>query len=484
MYLALLSQHTVQIKCNRAFINAMDGTGMLPLAFNKRPGSAASLQPSELSRFENHQTANALTLQAVRCLQPGNKARDENGWCLSSAPDPRNGEIPQLREPDSHRSLHPAKVKAVILKSEKLHPKPPVEGRDRSATTKSPREALPKLEEHSVNCSGQANLCSCFHELCYQCMQWTQRNVPVYLRGQQQADERALEKLLLLKQQERDEQYMEEEQVKLKERRERAKQVAAFNLQMSEKELAPLHNSFIFPARPLTPPRSIQQHRYMNELQIQIDRRQKFKAQGEQERRFMECLDQIHLTKGVALQQAQQLQRKREKAEQYKRALDTQMSEKKCTEPPDCHPDSSTFSRCEKAACKAESRERAQKIFQVNFSAATERTKELHNHQAQLEKEKEMLRRNKMELMHDRIKRFEKMQVISKSLEEDWSRSVKHKYQQEEDERHFRRSAGHLLVDKLGEYRRCSQCKRRTTNYGETNIWKDSHYLSGTQFMI
>ncbi|XP_039462464.1 uncharacterized protein DDB_G0290301-like isoform X2 [Oreochromis aureus] len=208
-------------------------------------------------------------------------------------------------------------------------------------------------------------------------MQWTQRNVPVYLRGQQQADERALEKLLLLKQQERDEQYMEEEQVKLKERRERAKQ-----------------NSFIFPARPLTPPRSIQQHRYMNELQIQRDRRQKFKAQGEQERRFMECLDQIHLTKGVALQQAQQLQRKREKAEQYKRALDTQMSEKKCTEPPDCHPDSSTFSRCEKAACKAESRERAQKIFQVNFSAATERTKELHNHQAQLEKEKEMLRRN------------------------------------------------------------------------------------------
>lgn len=42
-----------------------------------------------------------------------------------------SAEIPQLREPDSHRSLHPAKVKAVILKSEKLHPKPPVEGRDR-----------------------------------------------------------------------------------------------------------------------------------------------------------------------------------------------------------------------------------------------------------------------------------------------------------------------------------------------------------------
>ncbi|XP_076740175.1 coiled-coil domain-containing protein 81 [Maylandia zebra] len=462
------------MKFNRAFINAMDGTGMLPLAINKRPGSTTSLQPSELSRFENHHTANPVTLQAVRCLQPGNKARDENGWRLSSAPDPRNGgEIPQFREPDSHQTLHPAKVKTVILKTEKLHPKPPVEGRDRSATTKSPHEALPKLKEHSVNCSRQ--------ELCYQCMQWTQRNVPVYLRRQQQADERALEKLLFLKQQERDEQYMEEEQVKLKE------QVASFNLQMSEKELTQLpvnSNSFIFLARPLTPPRSIQQHRYMNELQIQIDRRQKFKAQEEQERRVTECLDQLHLIKGVALQQAQQLQRKREKAKQYKSALDTQMSEKKRAEPPDYHPDSSTFSRRETAACKAESRERAQKIFQVNFSAATKRTKELHNQQAQLEKEKEMLRRNKMELMHDRIKRFEKMQDISKSLEQDWSRSVKHKYQQEEDERRFRRSAGLLLVDKLAEYRRCSQCKRRTTNYGETNIWKDSHYLSGTQFMI
>lgn len=142
-------------------------------------------------------------------------------------------------------------------------------------------------------------------------------------------------------------------------------------------------------------------------------------------------------------------------------------------------------------------------------------------------------------LILDRINRFEKRQDVSKSLEDDWSRSVKLKHQREEDERRFLRcvdvglfpfthsltiwhwltdlqdiswpssfirddmfswsfihssfalfclpvvrSAGQLLVDKLAQYRRCCQCKRRTTNCGETNIWKDSHYLSGSQFLI
>lgn len=45
------------------------------------------------------------------------------------------------------------------------------------------------------------------------------------------------------------------------------------------------------------------------------------------------------------------------------------------------------------------------------------------------------------------------------------------------------RSAGQLLVDKLTQYKRCRQCKRRTSNCGESNIWKDSHHLAGSQFM-
>ncbi|XP_008290773.1 coiled-coil domain-containing protein 81 [Stegastes partitus] len=478
----------VQMKFNRDFINAMDGTGRLQLALNNRRGSSVSLLSGGLSRLQRPQTTNFITLPTVCSPQSHNKAGDKDGRCSSPAPDQRNaGGVPQQRESKSHQTLQPAKMKAVSL-SEELNPNPPMEATDKATNSKSEQVVPPKLEERllDVSCSGHTRA---GQELCYLCMQRAQRNVPVYLREQQQAEEKAQEKLLLLKEQQRDQQYMEEEQVKLKEQREHAKQVAALNLQLSEKkekidgEVHP--NSFIFPTRPLTPPRRIQQHRYMSDLQSQIGRRRKHEAEDQQNRLVIECLDQVQLTQEIALRKAQQLQQKQEKARHYKRALDTQVGDKKCTEPPEFQPDTSRFSRCKTAASNTESRDRAQKLFQVNFTAAAERKKEeLHNRQQQLEKEREMLQHNKMELILDRIHRFEKKRDISKSLEDDWSRSATLKHKREEEERRFLRSAGQLLVDKLAEYKRCCQCKRRTTNCGETNIWKESHYLSGSQFMI
>uniref|UniRef100_A0A3P8UCI0 Coiled-coil domain containing 81 n=1 Tax=Amphiprion percula TaxID=161767 RepID=A0A3P8UCI0_AMPPE len=475
----------VQMKFNRDFINAMDGTGRLLLALNNRHGSSVSLLSGGLSRLQRPQTANFITLPTVCSPQSHNKAGDKDGRCLSPAPDQRNaGGVPQQRESKSHQTLQPAKMKAVSL-TEELNPKPPMEATDKP--TNSGQVVPPKLEEHLVNasCSGHTRA---GQELCYLCMQRAQRNVPVYLREQQEAAEKAQEKLLLLKEQQRDQQYMEEEQAKLKEQREHAKQVATFNLQMSEKKEKTdggVHpNSFIFPTRPLTPPRRIQQHRYMNDLQSQIGNRRKHEAEDQQNRLLIERLDQVQLIQEIALQKAQQLQQKQEKTRHYKRALDTQVEDKKCTEPPEFLLDNSRFSRCKTAASNTESRERAQKLFQVNFRAATDRKKEeLQNRQQQLEKEGEMLRHNKMELILDRINRFEKKWDISKSLEDDWSRSAKLKHKREEEERRFLRSAGQLLVDKLAEYKHCCQCKRRTTNCGETNIWKESHYLSGSQFM-
>ncbi|XP_044208953.1 coiled-coil domain-containing protein 81-like isoform X1 [Thunnus albacares] len=478
----------VRMKFNRDFINAMDGSGRLHLAFNNRPGSSASLMSGGLSRLQRPQTANHIALPTVCSPQPDNKAGDKEGWCLSPAPDQRNAqEVSQQRESKSHQTLQPAKMKAVNL-SEELNPKPPMEATDKP-TTISPPEVTPKLEEPHVNagCSGHARA---GQELCYLCMQRAQRNVPVYLREQQQTEEKAQERLLLFKELQRDKQFMEKEQAKLHEHREHAKQVAAFNLQMSEKKektYCPLYpTSFIFPARPLTPARRMKQNRYMNELQSQIESQRQHKAQDQQNCLLMEHLDQVQLVQEIALQKAQQLQQKQEKTKHYKKALDTQVEDKKVTDLPEFQPDKSGFSRCETPAANAESRERAQKqLFQVNFSVATQRKKEeLHNRQVQLEKEREMLKHNQMELILDRINRFEKKRNISKSLESEWSLSATLKHQREEEERRFLRSAGQLLVDKLAQYRRCCQCKRRTSNSGETNIWKDSHYLSGSQFMI
>ncbi|XP_026175474.1 coiled-coil domain-containing protein 81 isoform X2 [Mastacembelus armatus] len=477
----------VRMKFNRDFINAMDGTGRLLLAFNNRPGSSVSLLSGGLSRLQRPQTANVITLPAVYSPQPDSKATDKDGWCLSLELDQRNVEAPQQRESKSHQTLQSAKMKAVNLPDE-LNPNPPVEANDKPNTLSSPPEVGPKLEESPVNisCSDHARA---GQELCYLCMQRAQRNVPVYLREQQQAEEKVQEKLLLLKEQQRDKQYMVEEQAKLREQRQHAKQVATFNQQMSEqkeKTYTPLYpTSFIFPSRPLTPARKIQQHRYMNDLQSQIESQRQHKTQDQQNHLLMECLGQVQLLQEIALQKAQQLQQKHERTKHYKSALDIQVRDKKYSHPPESLPDNSGLNHCETANSNVKSRERAQKLFQVNFSAATQRKKEeLHSLQTQLEQEREMLKHIKMEVILDRINRFEKKRDISRSLEDEWRRSVKQKHQREEEERRFLRSAGQLLVDKLTQYKRCHQCKKRTTNCGETNIWKDSYYLSGSQFMI
>ncbi|XP_055363148.1 coiled-coil domain-containing protein 81-like isoform X3 [Betta splendens] len=397
----------VRMKFNKDFINTMDGTGRMLLAFNNRPGSSVSLLSGGLYRLRRPQTANPAVLPTICSAQPDSRAGDKDGFCLSPAPDHRNaGEVPQQRESKTWGLLQPDKVKAVSL-SEELNPSPPAEAADKNTTSTSPPEVSPKQEPpHApVCCFGHARA---GQELCYLCMQRAQRNVPVNLREQQQAEEKAQEKLLLLKEQQRDKRYMEEEQAKMSEQHERAKLVATFNLKMSEQKVKS----------------SCAQH---------------------------------------------------------------PVGDKKYTIPTEGECDSAGFNPYETVEVESnvESRERAQKLFNINISAANQRkTEELHNRQTQLGREREMLKHTKMELILDHINQFEKKQKVIKSLEDEWSRSVRLKRQREEEEQRFLRSAGQLLVDKLTQYRRCTQCQRRTNNCGETNIWKDSHYLSGSQFMI
>ncbi|KAM4593555.1 coiled-coil domain-containing protein 81-like [Odontesthes bonariensis] len=481
-----LKNNKVQMNFNRDFINAMEGTGGQLTGFTTKVGSSISLLSGQMSKLQRPETADAATLPVLCSPQSDNKAGDKDGGGLSPTPDQRNaGEVPQQRESKSSQTLQSAKMKAAL--TEELNPKPPVEASNKLTTSNSPQVEPNPVAEHLINvtCSGNTHA---GQELCYLCMQREKREVPVYLRAEQQVEENVQEELLLLKEQLKDKQDMEQELAKLTEQREHTKQVAAFNLQMSKRKTiscSALPNTFIFPARPLTPPRRLQQQRYMNDLQSQIETRRKHEAQNQQNCLLMERLDQVQLIQELALQRAQQLQKKQEKTKHYKSALDTQVEDKKRPETPEFQPDNPRFNRCETAVSNAESRERAQKLFQVNFSAATQRQKEeLQNRHLQLKKEKEMLRHNKMELILDRISRFEKKRDISKSLEDEWGRSVRIKHKREDEEKHFQRSAGQLLVDKLPEYRRCRKCKRRTTNCGETNIWKDSHYLAGSQFMI
>ncbi|KAM8894927.1 coiled-coil domain-containing protein 81-like isoform 2-T2 [Spinachia spinachia] len=474
----------VRMKFSRGFISAVEGTGRPSLASNDRPGSSGSSPSGGPSRLQRPPTTNPVTLPSVCSPQPHSEAGDKDAWRLPPAPDQRKaGEVPQQRESKSHQPLQPVKMKAVCL-SEDLKPKPPTQTTDKPSPALTPPGLTPKRPTHS--CSGHTRA---GQELCYLCMQRAQRNVPVYLRELQQADERKQEKLLLLEEQHRDKQYMDQEQETLNEQRKHAKHVAAFNLQMSEKKekvCCPLFpTSFVFPARPFTPARRIQQHRYNNELQSQIETRRQREARDQQSRLLGEHLDHVQLVQEQTLQKSRQLRQKHERTTHYKRALDTQVGDKRCTDPPECQVDESRSNRCQTAAINAEGRERAQKLFVVNFNAATQLQKEeVHQRHAELEREREVLKNNKMGFTKDRINRFEKKRDISKSLKDEWSRNAGLKHQREEEERRFLRSAGEPMVDKLAQYRRCCQCKRRTTNCGQTNIWKDSRYLSGSQYMM
>uniref|UniRef100_UPI003AB0DE24 coiled-coil domain-containing protein 81-like n=1 Tax=Centroberyx gerrardi TaxID=166262 RepID=UPI003AB0DE24 len=517
-------ENKVRMKFNRDFINAMDGTGRLLLAFSNRLGSSASLMSGRLSRFQRPQTADPVTLPRVCSPEPGSKADGKEGCCIWPTPAFRTrpticliDEVPQPRESKSHQTLQPAKMKAVSL-SEELNPKTPMEATDKS--TISPPEGTLRVEESHMNvsCSGHTRA---GQELCYLCMQRAQRNVPVYLREQQLAEEQAQEMLLLLKEQQRDKLYMEKEQANMDEQRAHAKQVAAFNLEVSEavkEEKAhcpPYHTSFIFLDRPFTPARKIQQHRYMDELQAQVGNRKQHDAQDQQNRLLLEHLDRVQLVQEINLQKAQQFQQKQERTKHYKMALDTQVEaghrskadrrvrlppiqekisqsrdtvqveDRKGTGLPQHQPSSSGFGRCEAPATNAEGRERAQKVFQEQLITATQKKRnELYKRQAQQKKESEMLTRNRRDLILDRISRFEKKQNMRASLEDTWSRSAGLKHQREDEERRFLRSGGQLLIDQCEQYRRCYQCERKTFNQGESNIWKDSHYVSGSRLMI
>ncbi|XP_027869918.1 LOW QUALITY PROTEIN: coiled-coil domain-containing protein 81 [Xiphophorus couchianus] len=391
-------------------------------------------------------------------------------------------EVPQQRESKSNQSLQ---MKAVGL-TEKLNPIPPAEPTSRYCA-KCPGG------QYSYCCSvlpRNLTLQLSPYELCYLCMQRTLRNVLENRREQRDAEEKACGNILLLKEQRRDEQEMAQELAKLTERREQAKKVAVFNLHMSRREKSSCFDcprSFVFPARPVTPPKRIRQHRYRRDLRSQMERRQQLVAQDQQYRLLTERLDQMQLMEEIALQRAQRLQKKLEKTKHYRKALDAQVEDKMFTSCPECPPDKPRLNRCETAIRRAENRKRAQKLFQANFSVATEREEiQLHFSFSNYswKKKKEMLKHTKMELMQDNTNHFEKKRAFRKSLEDDWSGSVELKHKREEEERRFLRSAGKLLIDKLKGCQRCWRCRRRTTNCGETNIWKDSCCPSGSQFMI
>ncbi|KAM8877082.1 coiled-coil domain-containing protein 81-like isoform 3-T4 [Synchiropus picturatus] len=324
-------------------------------------------------------------------------------------------------------------------------------------------------------------------ELCGVCLQRSKRNVPVYEREQKLAEEKHQEKVLLLRAQQEARLHLEKEQAKRKERRLQAQKDAVLNLQMSEKDQTCSSldgTSFLFLTRPLTPPRKVKQQQYMSALQHQVESRRQQEALELRESRLTEHQNQIQQAQRNLELKSRQLQEKMEKRRSYKAALDSQVKDRKCTTHVEVQPEAFRSRRCETPVVNAERREAAQQLFWTNSSAATQRKREeVQRHRAELEREKQMLQQNQKEFVLDHRINVERRKAIRKSLESEWRQSAQMKHQREEKEMDFLRSATQSLVEKLVQQKRCQQCKRRTSNCGETNIWRDSNYASGSQFM-
>ncbi|XP_071818829.1 coiled-coil domain-containing protein 81-like isoform X2 [Apostichopus japonicus] len=133
----------------------------------------------------------------------------------------------------------------------------------------------------------------------------------------------------------------------------------------------------------------------------------------------------------------------------------------------------------------ADKRRRAIKVYQEQLKAVDQAEKmKLLKHLKQQREETDMLDRTRQELIADRAARFDHAFDTRKSLEVSWKDAADLKKDREENDKLSQQSPGILLHEQCDEYNRCGQCERRLTNCGESNIWSESRYISGSQLIV
>ncbi|XP_064817982.1 coiled-coil domain-containing protein 81-like [Oncorhynchus masou masou] len=457
----LFCRSKVKMKFYHDFVTSLDGSGKLLLALSNRPGTSNSVL---FERSSITGTSNAIILPRISSEQGGKDWGEEALAQVQTDSDRRkkNGVLerklcyhvypeslvtPQSR---SRHTLHPAKVNGISL-TDDLEPRPPAEtNTDRSTVSILPLEGA-ALKEGKVK-RGDSHL-----------------DMPCVNHNRAgQADRLEI--------------------------RENNQKVAAFNLAVSEamkeKKVARsshFHGSYIFKGRPLTPPRVHKQRGYMRDLRAQAEWRKGQVSQTQQDQELIDLLQQVQLAQEIALQKSQQLHLRQKNTSCYKKALDTQVEYQGSGLParlPDS--DGPVFGQLDcSPAGLSEQRQRAEKVYQEQLTTANNKRKELLlNRSTKQKNEREMLSRNRKELINDHINRFEKLRDLRASLEDTWRRSADLKRHRDREEKEFIKSGSSLLIDQCEQYRRCYQCKRKTENCGETNIWKESHYIPGSRLMV
>ncbi|OWF50937.1 coiled-coil domain-containing protein 81-like isoform X2 [Mizuhopecten yessoensis] len=130
-------------------------------------------------------------------------------------------------------------------------------------------------------------------------------------------------------------------------------------------------------------------------------------------------------------------------------------------------------------------RSRAYDMFRDQQDLVAQRKREAILKRLNDQKEEEdVLERTKRELREDRGTRFGNRYHIRKRLESDWQKAATAKKNNELEERLHALSPSLLVHEQCDKYKRCEQCKRKTVNCGESNIWSESRYIPGSRLMV
>jgi len=89
-----------------------------------------------------------------------------------------------------------------------------------------------------------------------------------------------------------------------------------------------------------------------------------------------------------------------------------------------------------------------------------------------------------LRLQDDRARKYALHLRYREKLQEDWARAAAAKHAAESSEHARILTPGRLLHEQCDQYKRCGQCKRRTDNCGETNLWKESRYIAGSRLIV
>ncbi|EMP35025.1 Coiled-coil domain-containing protein 81, partial [Chelonia mydas] len=488
----VIRDNKVKMKFYKDFLQAMDGSGNLVKALSNRPGTGDSVISGRETAMSQSRGCSVVMFPRIELKETDNKAAMET---IIEEREKSNKEKEPIEKERTHsnssskkenlpikrllsrQSIVPAKVSGFNLTDEL----------EKNIKQKNAPERTPSPLCQDHGRAGQ--------EMCYLCMQRAQRNIPAYFSEERRRKEQDDDRILVQYQTMKDQEALHRQQMKFLANREQNQKNAAFNLGVAEamrnhknEKSTEFHKSFVFVKRPPSPPPYAKQEEYSQDLLKQMEDKKEKEAKLKQDKELMDRLEQVQLAEELAAQRAKYLKGKMEEMQCYKRALDTQIKLKPI-QLPVCEPDSADliFGKSDMTNEKlAEKRHRAQEFYKHQLhSAAQQKRTAILNQLVEQRREADMLQRAKREWIADRGAQFEKIFQMNLAMQDDWQKSAGMKRLREVDEKLFERAGDKLmLLDQCERYRRCFQCKRRTTNCGESNVWSESRYVPGSRLMV